>query len=180
MATAHSITYLPVVGYPGYRAGSDGSVWSCWKTSRKGAELTSVWKLLKPRTTSKGYLTVNLVSRGGRMKTTKVHRIVLEAFVGPCPEGMECRHRNNDPADNRLTNILWDTLENNRNDIRTTGKGYAAGIRNHYAKLSDDDVREVRRLRAKGYQLRALAFMYKTSVPNIHAIISRRSWKHLD
>jgi hypothetical protein len=50
------------------------------------------------------------------MFTRKVHRLVLETFVGPCPDGMECCHNNGDPADNRLENLRWDTLSSNAYD----------------------------------------------------------------
>ena len=43
-------------------------------------------------------------------------RIVLEAFVGPCPEGHECDHKNRDKLDNGLANLHWVThSENNKN-----------------------------------------------------------------
>lgn len=45
-----------------------------------------------------------------------VHRLVLEAFVGPCPEGMEACHNNGDRSDNRLENLRWDTHENNTSE----------------------------------------------------------------
>lgn len=45
-----------------------------------------------------------------------VHRLVLETFVGPCPEGMECDHVNRDRSDNRLQNLRWVTsVDNHRN-----------------------------------------------------------------
>ena len=67
-------------------------------------------------------------TRGSRMKSgyfsvcvqghrnLLVHRLVLETFVGPCPDGMECDHRNRDGLDNRVDNLSWVThSENNRN-----------------------------------------------------------------
>jgi NUMOD4 motif/HNH endonuclease len=46
----------------------------------------------------------------------RVHRLVLMAFVGPCPEGMEGCHNNGDPSDNRLVNLRWDTHPENMYD----------------------------------------------------------------
>ena len=74
-----------------------------------------------------------------RCVTRKVHHLVLEAFDGPCPEGMVCRHLNGNPADNRAENLKWGTeKENNEDKIRhgTSGKG----SRNSRAKLSEEDV----------------------------------------
>jgi hypothetical protein len=55
----------------------------------------------------------------GRTERRHVHRMVLEAFVGRCPEGLEACHWNDDPSDNRLTNLRWDTqVANSRDAVR--------------------------------------------------------------
>lgn len=52
-------------------------------------------------------------------RTTSVHVVVLESFVGPCPPGMETRHLDDDPSNNRLTNLCWGTRgENVRDRVR--------------------------------------------------------------
>ena len=48
---------------------------------------------------------VNLYAADGNAKMEKVHRLVLEAFVGPNPPGLECCHNNGDPSDNRVENL---------------------------------------------------------------------------
>lgn len=50
-----------------------------------------------------------------------IHRLVLETFVGPCPEGMEACHNNGNPADNRVENLRWDTHIANMADQRVHG-----------------------------------------------------------
>jgi hypothetical protein len=68
-----------------------------------------------------------------------VHHLVLEAFVGPCPEGMECLHGDDIPDNNILSNLQWGTrLANVANMIALNG-----GIHPN-AKLSDEQVRMVR------------------------------------
>ena len=72
-------------------------------------------KLLKPWPIGKyGHLFVGMYpknSKGEEDKVTEaVHRLVLEAFVGPCPEGMCCRHfPDRDPSNNKLENLSWGT-----------------------------------------------------------------------
>jgi hypothetical protein len=46
-------------------------------------------------------------------RTYRVHTLVLLAFVGPPPEGCECCHEDGDRANNRLTNLRWDTRQAN-------------------------------------------------------------------
>ena len=61
------------------------------------------------------YVTVGL-RKGAYHRSFGVHRLVLKAFVGPCPEGMEACHNNGDAWDNRLENLRWDTRKNNHQD----------------------------------------------------------------
>lgn len=42
-----------------------------------------------------------------------VHHLVLEAFVGPRPEGTEALHANDVGDDNRLVNLRWGTHSEN-------------------------------------------------------------------
>lgn len=130
MATVDSIEYRPIENFPGYRVGSDGSVWIAWRTCRAGRRLTDRWKLMKQGVNAKGYCRVNLTPPdGGKYKTFRVHRLVLTAFVGPCPDGMECRHLNGCKTDNRVENLAWGTPEQNVDDNRNNG-AYANHKRN--------------------------------------------------
>ncbi len=124
MSEVHStVSYRPISGFPGYRVGDDGSVWFAWITCRSGRQLTDRWKLMKQGTHRKGYRYVNLTpAEGGKYQTFRVHRLVLESFVGPCPEGMECRHfPDTDKSNNRLGNLSWGTREQNRDDNVAVG-----------------------------------------------------------
>lgn len=59
-----------------------------------------------------GYPEVRVTDAKGR----SVHSLVLEAFVGPRPEGLECRHLNGNPLDSRLENLRWGTKSENYAD----------------------------------------------------------------
>lgn len=54
--------------------------------------------------------------RLGRRNIYYVHRLVLITFVGPCPDGMECRHLDGNPSNNRVDNLRWGTKIENSND----------------------------------------------------------------
>lgn len=51
-----------------------------------------------------------------RFRRRYLHHLVLEAFVGPKPRGMQCRHINGDSLDNRLENLAWGTPSEDNND----------------------------------------------------------------
>jgi hypothetical protein len=76
---------------------------------REGKPLTE--KLLKLTPTGDGHLQATL---NGRKRT--VHSLVLEAFVGPRPDGMQGRHLNDVPGDNWLGNLAWGTPTQNAAD----------------------------------------------------------------
>jgi hypothetical protein len=142
MAEVHPTTaYRGVPGFPGYRVGNDGSVWNCWINCRWGRRMTDRWKPMKiavqpKRTAGRAYRYVNLTPPGEPYKTFRVHRLVLLAFVGPCPDGMGARHKDGDPGNNRLDNLCWDTPEANREDSRRLGR-YSETPRNR--RFTHDD-----------------------------------------
>jgi hypothetical protein len=109
--------WLPVVGYEGFYEVSDqGRVRSL---DRIVDELRGgrTWKgrVLITQRHPKGYLIVALTAKG-RSKSHSVHRLVLRAFQGDCPDGMQCCHANGIRDDNRLDNLRWDTRSANEQD----------------------------------------------------------------
>ena len=72
-----------------------------------------------------------------------VHVLVLENFVSPRPNGMQCCHNNGIPYDNRLINLRWDTPKNNVHDRRFHGT-YQYGTNNPNAKYSDELIEKIR------------------------------------
>lgn len=119
-------TFREIQGFPGYRVGDDGSVWSCrervYPEGQFGAGVRYryglVWRRLKARPTGDyGYLDVQLYG-DGRSYHRLVHRLVLFAFVGNPPPGHEAFHKNNDPSDNRLSNLRWGTKSENQQHRR--------------------------------------------------------------
>lgn len=108
-----------IAGYEGiYEVSDQGRVRSLDRIGADGRRWTS--KLLKLGQYPSGHLYVGLF-RDGKQKIFQVHRLVLEAFVGPCPEGMECCHGEGGPGDNRRENLRWDTHSSNMRDRRRDG-----------------------------------------------------------
>ena len=130
--------------------------------------------MLAIRTQESGHRRVSLwVS--GRARHLYVHRLVLEAFVGPCPEGMEVRHINGDPGDNRLSNLCYGTRRQNMADRKEHGDQPLGSV--HWnAKLDEEQVRSIR---ADGRPMAVLAREYGVHRITIHDIITRRTWRHV-
>ena len=121
-----------VPGYEGLYEVSDlGRVWTAVRrgsTCSTGG-LVRGGMIRKPVVADNGHLALQLV-RDGVRRHFYVHRLVLLAFVGEPPEGHEGCHENDDPLDNRLANLRWDTRSANRHDCIRNGRD-AAALKTH-------------------------------------------------
>ena len=107
--------WLPVVGSDGeYKVSTAGRVravkgYSTTRTTVKPGQLLVV------RCAATGYNYVTMRLRGITRAIT-VHTLVLEAFVGPRPDGLEARHLDDNKANSALSNLAWGTAKENAND----------------------------------------------------------------
>lgn len=131
----------------------------------------------KQRKSCGGHFQVALCS-GGTVKDFYVHRLVLTAFVGPCPDGMQACHNDGNPANNALSNLRWDSVKANRADARRHGT-MSRGSRHHMAKFTEDEVREVRNLVAAGVTQLSLAKRFGVKASVICNMVKRKTWKHV-
>ncbi len=84
-------------------------------------------KLILTHQNKSGHHDVHLGDRARGL----LHRFVLEAFVGRCPDGMEACHINDNPSDNRLVNLRWDTRDANMRDRLINGRQHHNGSKTH-------------------------------------------------
>lgn len=171
------VAYRDVPGFPGYRVGDDGSVWSLWRSTGNKRQRTESWRELQGGIDKDGYRKVILCA-SGRRRTARVNILVLESFVGPAPEGMIAAHDNGIRTDNRLVNLRWDTQKGNVADKRRHGT-HQAGEQHPMHKLTADQVREIRRRRADGETGVSLAREFGVWPGTISAIFHGRLWKEL-
>jgi hypothetical protein len=172
-----TIEYHDIKGFPGYRVGSDGTVWSCWSHFGPHRKMNKTWKQLKPQRSGKnGYLKVTLCP--GKFQHL-VHKLVLEAFVGSCPTGMECCHFDGDNTNNALENLRWDTPLSNHADKRRHGHTLI-GSKNPLAKLTEAQAVQIREEYTDGnISQKSLANKYGVSACVIGSLLRRRTWKHV-
>ena len=138
---------------------------------------SGVARVLRNRTTKKGYLKGEL-HRNGSTCCIGIHRLVLMAFVGPCPKGMECRHLNGIPSDNRLENLAWGTRSRNALD-RIKHGNMAFGELHRNAKLTVFVVCEARRLAAEGVCLSEISRRLSKHCNTLKYAIEGETWKHV-
>lgn len=114
----------------------------------------------------------------GRERAVRVHRLVLETFVGPRPAGMQCRHLDGNKRNNRLENLAWGTSAENTEDKRRHGT-IRRGERSYWARLNESDVIGIRSRFASGQSKADIALEFGVSSHCIHDIVTGRTWKHI-
>lgn len=122
---------------------------------------------------SHGYRRV-YIGRSGR----SVHRLVLEAFVGPCPDGYECAHLDGTRLNNVVANLKWVTRTENmrhKNPHGTAPHGERCGA----SKLTAEQVCAMRKAYADGEWPKALKARFGIGGSEFYDIVSRRRWWYL-
>ena len=162
-------------------------------------------RIIKPYRDADGYPTMNFYyhdegnERDGYPKRTnrkskgviqkKIHRVVAEAFIGPCPKGFQCHHLNGNRSDNRLENLSWVTPKENTSYRKIQGTELV-GENSPNSKLSNEDVRKIRELLEEGrsnkkyargkYTYLEIANMFGVTESNLHVIRYRKCWKSVN
>jgi hypothetical protein len=115
--------WVAAPGMSGYEVSDRGRVRSLDRKIVRSDGVVQRWpgRLLRPRVRESGHLHV----MGSDRRNYRVHRLVLEAFVGPCPaDGHEACHNDGNPSNNRLENLRWDTRKANAQDTLRHGRNH--------------------------------------------------------
>lgn len=176
--------WRPVVGYDGY--------YSVSTLGRVRRDLTNsntqAGRILKPGIGDSGYPNVTLCVNG-QSRTRRVHILVAEAFLGHAPVGEEVNHKDDNRTNARLSNLEYGTHKRNMEHAREanrTAKGsrhrsrlypdsIIRGESHPSAKLSDEDVGQVRALLADGVKQSVIAAHFKVARTTISAISTGRN-----
>ena len=169
----HQEEWHPIPGYQGiYSASSIGRIRRDLASSN-----TPAGHILKPNLTRCGYLVIGLCA-GGRKTYHTVHSLIALTFIGARPPGHQINHRDGIKLHNQIENLEYVTPKENK--AHASGMGLSArGERCHKAKLTADDVREVRRLSGPEHSYSKLAARYGVTKGLIGMIKRRTIWTHI-
>ena len=164
-------------GYEGlYDVSNLGRVRSYLRPGHHKVKKAPVPRIMSESVT-KGYKTVAL-TKDGRYRSYRVHRLVLQAFAGPCPAQLEAAHINGDHHDNRIANLAWMSHQENESHKKQHGTD-PKGERNGLAKLAEWEVIEIKYLLSKGIPQAKLARLFDISPTAIKEIASGHRWGHV-
>lgn len=118
----------------------------------------------------KGYKYLGLC-KNGKVKTIGVHQLVLRAFVGVQEKGVEVRHLDNNPFNNRLENLAYGTKSDNMQDAVKCGS-----LSRSHTSLTDEQVISIL---ADDRRICEIAKSYNIDSGTVVAIKQRKYFKHL-
>ncbi len=187
MSEAHSTTPLaeetwkPIPGFEGWYSVSDAG-----RIRRdKGVKGCRAGRIRKPGEHNSGYYCI-VLSKNGIHTSWLVHRLVLAAFVGPSPEGKNTNHKDGNKRNNLLSNLEYVTLSENQMHRRIVlGKvennpNPLFGEKHQNSKLTEEIVREIRRLYATGEHFQwELGERFGIAQTTVGMIVRRKAWPHV-
>jgi hypothetical protein len=124
----------------------------------------------------------------GRGRNVSAHRYSWEIHNGPVPEGLEVLHECDRPLCVNPAHLFVGTQSDNVRDCVGKGRHVTQtdpmkmgrpGEVNGKAILTDDLVREIRRLKAEGMRNRPIARKFGLRDCLVSQIVNRVTWKHV-
>lgn len=177
--------WTPIPDFPGYEASTHGRIRSFWSRAPGGGANTFyvrpyTHKILKELIDKWGRPYVSL-RRDRKTHRVSVYRTILLTFVGPCPPGREACHYDDNPRNNCVSNLRWDTHGANYADkIRNGGiAAFRPGSDHRNAKLWGDAVRAIRAEPVGLGATKMLSERFGVSASYICNIRSGRGWEHV-
>lgn len=154
--------FREIPGFPRYQVSNFGKVFSRIRKTR----------FLTPWLNNPGYHMVSLMPSDGPPVKILVHRLVAEAFI-PNPDKLPTvNHKNGIKTDNNVTNLEWASYALNNNHSLETGLSHAFGETHYAAKLTNEDVEQIRKLVEQGMLHREVAAMFQVTRQNVTKIVN--------
>lgn len=115
---------------------------------------------------------------GSTQPKVLAHRFAYELLCGPIPDGLQVLHRCDNPLCVRPDHLFPGTNADNVADKVSKGRqSRLGGERNPNAKLTEQDVLEVRRRRAAGESRKVVAAAFGISPTMVSLITTGRFWR---
>ena len=109
------------------------------------------------------------------------HRAAWELFVGAIPNGMFVCHKCDVPACVNPSHLFIGSSDDNNKDRAAKGRTVSPrGVLNHHAKLSEDDVRAIRKLRSHGMTGTEIAEQFPVHHCAVYDILNNKTWRHVE
>lgn len=168
-----------IPGHEGYEASSYGRIRSIPRRLSDGRFWSG--RVMRQRECRGGYLHVALPVGGGKYRNSGAHRLVAEAFLGARPsKNHQVAHSDGNPKNNRVGNLRWATAKENATDRDLHGRtAKLKGSLHGQSKLTERSVVEMRKMKAGGASVDAIANLFGVSRWTAFDALSGRTWGHV-
>ena len=122
-----------------------------------------------------GYLLV-CINYHNKPLARLAHRLTTEAFLGPCPAGLEVNHIDGIKTNNAIDNLEYVTPIYNRHQSFTR---IPRGERHWHSKITEGQANQIRQLHSQGLGYKRLAKTLNLSWSLVRAVASGKTWRHL-
>jgi len=118
-------------------------------------------------------------------KLCGAHRVAYEIAFGQIPQGKCVLHHCDNPSCVNPAHLFLGTRADNVRNMVSKGRQARGNLKsrkgslNSFAKLTEENAREIRQSAAKGATQESLAKRFSVHPSTINDIISRRTWKHI-
>ena len=141
-------------------------------------------RVLRAAVSGNGYPMVSLTRPGAKRECRYVHALVLEAFIGPCPQGLEVCHNDGKKPNNKLDNLRYDTRKANSDDTAKHGNRRAPrGEDSHSSRLTTDDVLWIRdneeAIRTGVISMRSIGKKFGVTHSAVSSVLNKKTWRHI-
>ena len=165
--------------FPSYQISDTGEIKSLERTITNSLGQTYVLKarILKPRTSGKGYIKVTL-RKDNKSFEKYIHILVAEHYIDN-PENLPVvNHKDGNKQNCSVDNLEWITYSGNNqhaydNNLKSRGEGF------YNAKLTEKDVAEIKKL-GKYTTYQNIADKYGVTKATIRDILVNRTWKNVN
>ncbi len=117
-----------------------------------------------------GYGRIGLGGYAG--KGVPATRVSYEEFIGPVAPGLYVLHHCDNPSCINPFHLFLGTQADNMADMRSKGRGHTTGN----AKVTEEQVKEIRRLAALGFSSKQIAPQFGICDRNVRDIVAKRIW----
>jgi len=115
-----------------------------------------------------------------RGKYQQAHRVAWQIDFGPIPEGKHVLHRcDNKKCVNPMHLWIGSHKDNMEDKVAKGRQSFTKGENGGNAKLSDEDVKDIRLWFTEGVSQREIAKRKSVGPTTIFNIVHRRTWKHI-
>lgn len=136
-----------------------------------------------PWTGSLSFVTTGYGQMGGPgRRPLKTHRVSWELHFGPIPADLHVLHRCDNPPCVNPSHLFLGTDADNMADMVAKGRAGGKifhGEANAAARLTAQQVRELRRRVENGETQRSMAKEFGISTRTVNLIVLRKAWKHV-